>query len=314
MDKSILSQVSLFEQLTPKELSMVANFLIDKEYNRGDKIFKVDTVRDKIVIITDGMAALKANLDGNQTIALFKKYDSLGEMALVSKATTHQYGLEADSQKVKTLEMSVYNWATIIKKNPQTANKIQQNISKILRTRLNHANNKLVALFAAGQIIGGLDDLKTTLSSILQIILKIIPSEKAIFATYSNDIQKVHIYESIGFKNIKDNSSYAIKNDPLLSHITRESETVILEKNNWPKEYQKLPYNCNTLIVSPIKIQKNVIGFIILGNKINGKNFSTNNKLLLESISSQTAPAIYYISAQKINQATQEMKREYIDL
>ncbi|MBT7228400.1 cyclic nucleotide-binding domain-containing protein, partial [Candidatus Parcubacteria bacterium] len=94
MNKAILSQISLFKNLSPKEISIVADFLIDKQYNQGDKIFKVGTVRDKIIIITDGMAALKTGLDSEQTIALFKKYDSLGEMALVSKASTHQYGLE----------------------------------------------------------------------------------------------------------------------------------------------------------------------------------------------------------------------------
>ena len=286
MNKAILSQISLFKNLSPKEISIVADFLIDKQYNQGDKIFKVGTVRDKIIIITDGMAALKTGLDSEQTIALFKKYDSLGEMALVSKASTHQYGLEVDTPKLKTLELSVYNWATILKNHPKIANKIYQNISITIKDRLNHANNKLVALFAAGQIISGLDDLKTTLSSILNIILKIIPSEKAAFATYSKDIQKVHIYESVGFKNIIDNKSYDINKDPLLTFVASEAKTTILEKNNWPKEYQTLPYKCDTLIVCPIKIQKNVIGFIILGDKSNGRDFSTNNKILLESLSS----------------------------
>ena len=135
MNKAILSQISLFKNLSPKEISIVADFLIDKQYNQGDKIFKVGTVRDKIIIITDGMAALKTGLDSEQTIALFKKYDSLGEMALVSKASTHQYGLEVDTPKLKTLELSVYNWATILKNHPKIANKIYQNISITIKFR-----------------------------------------------------------------------------------------------------------------------------------------------------------------------------------
>ena len=99
-----------------------------------------------------------------------------------------------------------------------------------------------------------------------------------------------------------------------MTFVASEAKTTILEKNNWPKEYQTLPYKCDTLIVCPIKIQKNVIGFIILGDKSNGRDFSTNNKILLESLSSQAAPAIYYISSQKIKKAAQDIKREYIDL
>ena len=78
----------------------------------------------KLIIIIEGLAALNADIDGEQTIALFKEGDSLGEMALISKAGTHQYGLEVDSPKLKTLELSIYNWTTIVKNNPKIANKI----------------------------------------------------------------------------------------------------------------------------------------------------------------------------------------------
>ena len=312
MANFLLEQVPLFKNLTPQEIKTVKQFLVDKEYDQGTRIFKKGTIRDRLIIITDGSVALEETIDGEEIIALFKQNDCLSELSIIDQGT-HDYDLVVASSKLSTLELSAYNWHTVAKKNPQLAVKIYKNIARTLKDRLNHSNNKLVTLFATGKIIGLHDSLQQIVDSILVIIDKIIPYQKALFVTFSYATRKIHIHKSIGFDKIKANTYFDVDTDPLFSKMLDNPKTVILNKNDWPEEYKKLPYKSDGLIVTPFKIQKTITGFIVLANKENRRDFSTNNKILLEAIASQLAPGIQHVMIEELVQAEKEIKQVYID-
>ena len=313
MHKLGLAKLPLFKNLNKKELSFVADFLDEKKYKQGTKIFYKGKTRNKIILIKQGRVTLKTDLENEEIVALFKEGDSLGEMSLVRKNEVHQYSVEVISEQADTLELSVYSWHTISNKQPAIANKIYQNIITNLKDRLNHSNNKLVTLFATGKIIGSYNDSTQVAKHILDIVLKIIPSQKAVFMTYSTDTQRIKICHSVGYKNINSNTSYDVNKDILLRVLVKEPDTIMLDQNDWPNDYQSLPYTAKTAIITPIHIQKKVIGFIILGDKSNQHNFSINNKILLEAIAGQTAPAIDHINSEEFISAQAEVKKIYID-
>lgn len=309
-----LKQVPLLQNLTKPELAIVSNFLISKNYQLGDKLFNKGKIRDKVIIINNGLVAIKNNnVDDNQTIALFKKNDSLGEMSLLEKASQHQYSAEVASPNLDTLELSVYSWSSVIKKHPAIANKICHNIARIFDHRLIHANNKLAGLFMTGKIVGTYDNLDKIAEDIINIILKIIPAKKALFITFSSTTQKLQVQQSIGYQNIKKNDIFDIKNDPLLKKIIKEPTTVFITKESKNLEYSKLPYMSHSLIIVPLQIKQDILGFIILGDKINTHNFSNNNQILLQAIANQTAPAIQQIINTEFKSAKDALKNVYIE-
>jgi CRP-like cAMP-binding protein len=313
MAKVNLATIPFFADLTKKELNFVSTFLITKKYNQNEKIFKKGTTRDKIIIITSGLAALQVDIKEEDIIAIFKPYNTLGEMALIQKASKHQYDLIVNSAQLEVLELSVYNWHTVIKKHPDLANKIYKNISTIMHDRLTHANNKLATLFATGKIVGEYKSIDNVAEHILDVILKIIPSNKAMFMSYYQDTNKIHVRYSQGYKKIHNNIYFNAKQDVLLNKIIDTPRTIILNKNEWPQEYKRLAYSCQTMIVSPIRVQDKVLGFIVLGDKTNKNNFSHNNLILLEAITSQIVPAIQHINLEALESAEAELKEVYID-
>ena len=54
-------------------------------------------------------------------------------------------------------------------------------------------------------------------------------------------------------------------------------------------------------------------GFIVLGDKLNKHDFSYNNLILLEAITSQIVPAIQHINLEALESAQSELKKVYID-
>lgn len=313
MAKVDLATIPLFANLTKKELNFVNTFLVNKTYEQNTRVFKKNTTRDKIIIITSGLAALEVDVKDQDIIAIFKPYNTLGEMAFIQKNSSHKYDLVVNSERLEVLELSVYNWYSIIKKYPDTADKIYKNIATIMHDRLTHANNKLATLFATGKIIGEYKNIDNVAEHTLNVILKIIPSNKAMFISYYRDTGKAHIRYSRGYQKIRSNVYFNAKQDPLLANIIDQPQTIILNRNEWPQEYKKLPYACQTMIISPISVQSRTFGFIILGDKQNKNNFSHNNLILLEAITSQIVPAIQHINLEALETAQAELKKIYID-
>ncbi|MBT4349331.1 cyclic nucleotide-binding domain-containing protein [bacterium] len=309
-----LELTPLLRNLNKAEIKIVENFLIEKNYTNGDLIFKKDAIRDKVVIVKNGLVQLKTDVaDHQETIALFKDGDFLGEMAFLEKGSKHNHTLEVASPRLTTIELSVYNWFKILKQHPVVAQKIYHNIAVDLKKRLDHANNKLVTLFAGGKIIASYDNLTDISQHIIEVINRVIPVNKALFLTASSTSQKLTVRHSFGYKNLPINTYLNINKDPLLGKLYLEPKTKIFYKHDWTKEYNELPYVANSLIVAPIILTKKAIGFIILGDKNNGRDFSMNNQILLDAIATQIAPALEEQRLSNLKASADDLKRVYIE-
>jgi len=308
-----LSTIPLFKNLSAEDINLVKSFLIEVSYNQDDFIFTKDKIRDKIIIVKEGLVVLEAELNGPKTIAMFKQGDSLGEMALIEKGSHHAYNVKVVSPDFKGFELSSYNWSTIIKKSPTIAEKVYQNIARNLKNRLNHANNKLVTLFTTGKMIGSYDNFDTLAASIIDILQNIIPFDKALFLTYSPETKKALVHKSLGYPNIKEGQNIDAHKDNVLNLLAKEPGTSIFNSDSWPRGSSDLVYKCNNLIISPIHIKNRVFGFIILGDRSDKNDFSVNNKILLQAIANQLAPAIEDMIWEKFSSAQAEIKEIYID-
>ena len=309
-----LELTPLLRNLNKAEIKIVENFLIEKNYTNGDLIFKRDAIGDKVVIVKNDLVQLKTGVaDHQETIALFKDGDFLGEMAFLEKGSKHNHTLEVASPRLTTIELSVYNWFKILKQHPVVAQKIYHNIAVDLKKRLDHANNKLVTLFAGGKIIASYDNLTDISQHIIEVINRVIPVNKALFLTASSTSQKLTVRHSFGYKNLPINTYLNINKDPLLGKLYLEPKTKIFYKHDWTKEYNELPYVANSLIVAPIILTKKAIGFIILGDKNNGRDFSMNNQILLDAIATQIAPALEEQRLSNLKASADDLKRVYIE-
>tara|TARA_B100001964_G_C13976295_1_gene484140 strand:- start:5 stop:550 length:546 start_codon:yes stop_codon:yes gene_type:complete len=145
MFKNNLKKIILFKNLDKKELKIISNFLIEKEYKLGDKIFKTKTIKDKLIIIINGSVLLKDKINNKlETITSFKENDFVNEGIFIKKGIKNKKYLEVISPILDTLELSVYNWFTIQKKYPNITNKIYKNTIIALKNRLNDTNNKMI--------------------------------------------------------------------------------------------------------------------------------------------------------------------------
>jgi CRP-like cAMP-binding protein len=308
-------KIELFKELTKQELNLLGNFFVEKKYKNGDFVFHAKKLNDKLIIIIAGQTTLEASLENKTTnLAIFKKDDFVGELCLLKKDVYYQHSLKVSSAELITYELSNKNWYTIIKKNPKIKEKILGNLTFILHQRLEHADNKLVALFAIGQYLTGQHDLKEISSYILKTILEIIPSQQALLCSYSQTTDKIHIYHVKNYPLLEKVNHYSINKLPILKDIIKHPRTIIFCSRDLPQGSTLWPLSDKQSIITPILAGQKTIGFIALSSKAKGQEYSANNIILLEALANQLAGLIQNIRSQEWEEAEISLKKEYIDL
>lgn len=307
--------IPLFQGLTKQDFQLLSHFLLEKKYKQGDYIFQSQKINDRLTIIISGQATLEASLEKRtQNLAIFRDNDFVGELCLLNTRPLFRHSLKVTSTELIAYELSHKNWFTALKKNPQLKEKILNNLSMILHQRLEHADNKLVALFAIGQYLTGQHNLEDISSYILNTILDIIPSDQALLCSYSHTTKKIHVYEVKNYLPLKKNNHYPIKNFPLLEGLLKSPHTMIFTSKDLPQGPVVWPLSTKQSIITPILAGQKTIGFISLSGKSNKQEYSANNIILLEALANQLAGLIQNIRSQEWDEAQKFLKREYIDL
>lgn len=307
--------ISLFQGLTKQELILLGNFFVEKKYKNGDFVFQTKKSNDKLIIIVAGQATLEASIENKKiNLAIFKKENFVGELCLLQNNALYQHSLKVNSLELITYELSNKNWYTVSKKNLKIKEKILNNLSIILHQRLEHADNKLVALFSIGQYLTGQHDLREISSYILKTILDIIPSDQALLCSYSHTTAKIHVYEVKNYTALKKNNHYPVKNFPIFSDIIKTPRTLIFHSQDLPQGTTLWPLSTKPTIITPILAGQKTIGFIALSGKANKQAYSADNIILLEALANQLAGLIQNISSQEWDKALSSLKREYINL
>jgi CRP/FNR family cyclic AMP-dependent transcriptional regulator len=90
---SVLKEADIFYELTSTQLELVASICEEKSYQEGALIFAENTTGDELYVIADGEVNIevdpaligRADAGGPQTIAILRRGQSFGEVALVDE-------------------------------------------------------------------------------------------------------------------------------------------------------------------------------------------------------------------------------------
>lgn len=314
MAKFSLANIHLFKKLDKAEMACLEKFLLNKKYQANSYVFSQKQIQDRLFIIKSGQAELVKMLDDDlQTIALFNSQDFLGEMSLLDLPQKHQHDLRAKTD-LEILELPRRQWPSLLKQCPKIKDKIYEQITDSLHQRLNHADNKLIALFAFSQFISRENKLDKISQKLLNIILEIIPSQSAAVAGYFPIAKKLYIYQSYNYSTWQAGRAYSIEHWPLLKNMLPQAHTAIFSSNDWPQAKQLLPGLLQTTnIIVPIRLPNKVLGFIILGNKHDRQEYNANNQILLEALAMEFAAVIQQSSLNEYELAAQEVKHVFIE-
>lgn len=129
----LLGRLPLFEDLTPRELSELADVAVPRSYERGEVIFPEGSQGDVMYVIREGRVIIKREHAGGRTIALTEMGpgDLFGELAIFDKEARSATAECVEPTKVVALTSG--DVTRVLHRNPDIAVKLLQQLSRRIR-------------------------------------------------------------------------------------------------------------------------------------------------------------------------------------
>ncbi|MFA6033293.1 MAG: cyclic nucleotide-binding domain-containing protein, partial [Myxococcota bacterium] len=145
----LLSNVTIFNKLTPEELAALAACCVEREYKKGALILSRNTEGDTLFIVMSGRvkAVLSARSGREIVLSFFKPGEFFGELSLVDKMPRSADVMTIEETKVLTLHRDDFRRLT------QQNYELMLSIVAVLCARLRHAD-ELIGNLALMDVYG----------------------------------------------------------------------------------------------------------------------------------------------------------------
>lgn len=131
--------------LSSKELGHVARLSNEEVYNQGEAIFKEGDIGDRLYIVLEGSVLISKSIPGvgEEALAVLRKGDFFGEMALVGQSHTRSADAHAQDQGTTLLVISREVLREILSIDTNSAYQFLTILCRILSQRLLEMNEKI---------------------------------------------------------------------------------------------------------------------------------------------------------------------------
>ena len=144
----ILQQVDIFEELTSKQLELIDEHCLEKNYNQGEVIFEENTPSREFYIIADGEVEIQIDPDtigdGSDsyqpsTIATLRRGQSFGEVAIVDPGV-RSASAKCGSETCKLLVLERDDFLDMLENDYQMGYIVMRNFAADLSLKIRQTN------------------------------------------------------------------------------------------------------------------------------------------------------------------------------
>ena len=309
-----LKKIPAFKNFSKGALQNLSKLTVVKEYDDNRLIFKEGANRDKIFIIIQGLIVIeKGVLNQQETLAVFRPHDIIGENLLFSPGGRHNYTAKSYAPHTKILELSVYNLLKLFKLYPETSHQLHQYAISILSERLDRTNEKLLTLFVTRKLATNYKNKEHLAEAILLTIQKLFRVKKTMLVHFDTAGRRLIIEHSLGYGRKFIPKVVSLDADTLISLVLNTKSPLLITPGTWEKKFRTAPYATNNMLLVPIKTKAATIGCLVLADKLNGRHFNLNNEILLTAIAEQLSPSLDELNRQQEKRNLEQLQQTYID-
>lgn len=138
-----LINIALFDELTPNELGIAADYMNFFEFEKGKTLFKEGDPGDYVCfIVKGGVEIIKSTVTEQQAvIATVRKGSTLGEMSIIDNIARSATARARQDTTLVILSKKGFN--TILDKHPRIGIKILKGIARLLSLNMRRTSSHL---------------------------------------------------------------------------------------------------------------------------------------------------------------------------
>lgn len=311
---SDLKKFNLFSEFKEADLNLILPLISQEHYHAGSNIYTANETSENLFLVASGEVIITHKLDGGSiTLArLFPGY-FFGESGLLEHPHKHRTYTQAVHDTV-LFKLSQHNLNKLKELNPLLAFSIINKIARVLSERLNENTMRIGIISAISRLVNDINftrNLSALAGEILKITLQALPCRQGflgVFPKHNPDHLKILAASGLSPKELP--KELPTDTDHYLQKLHRADNEILISSERYARE-QKVFYAKRNLMGRAIRIEDKNVGIILLADKINGE-FTTQNSLVLQIISSQVAFALEESYQKEKELSREELERKYI--
>ncbi len=126
----ILRKVSLFEDLSDKELQAVANATKERRYDTGDVVVNEGDTGVGFFVIATGTARVEAK---GKRVGTLSAGNSFGEVALLDEQASRRTATVIAESQMSLYGLTAWQFTPLLSQHPELAVKIAKSLARTLR-------------------------------------------------------------------------------------------------------------------------------------------------------------------------------------
>jgi CRP/FNR family transcriptional regulator, cyclic AMP receptor protein len=316
MNPEELKHIAVLQAIDNDALARLAAALEGKDYADGAIIFAEGDPGDSMYFIASGCVRIEKRAQANSTVnkilTVLEAGDYFGEMALLDQKPRSASALATGSARILRLSKAAFD--EMQSKNSVAGMSVLFAMIRTSSERIRRLSSQLVVYDEVGKAIGESQDLQTLLDVILQQLSSATYADWGLFLLRSqfSDLFEVRSLANVTLTSVQRE---AVTNGqgflgPVLQNPQDQLVASFDEQETF-KGCTRLGFETPSLLLSPITVEGQLLGLIVLGGNQRDQ-FDLDALQLTRGVARQAAQAILNARHREEEQARSRHSRQYV--
>jgi CRP/FNR family transcriptional regulator, cyclic AMP receptor protein len=316
MNTEQLKHITVLRTMDSDSLARLAAALEELEFADGQTIFAEGDPGDSMYFILEGCIRIekRAQATGavHKTLAVIEAGDYFGEMALIEQKPRSATAVAAGGAKILRLSKAAFDQ---IQKNNSVAG--MNVLFAMIRTsseRIRRLSTQVVVYDEVGKAIGESGDLQALLNVILEQLLTATQADWALLLLRSQFSENLELRGQAKLDLTPAQREAVSAGRGFLGPVLQNPQAQLVanfDEHESFKSCSRLGFETASLLLSPISMEGQPLGLIVLGGNERGQ-FDLNSLNLVRGVARQAAQAILNARHREEEQARSRHSRQFV--
>lgn len=270
-----ISDITLFAKLGTDEINDLSRISQIKQLKEGEVIFREGDTSKNIYFLLEGKIGITKKISsGSKTIAILRKGDIFGEMALFENAPRSANAIVLEQSEI--LDINGEEFERFLSDKPQESFSILMKIIAISSSRLRNMDRYFTTVYEIARSLGTCADMESLVGVVLEHLSKSLDITGSFFYSYdmfNDEFGCVKTHGVLGHTELIPSGA------EIVERIKKENN-LLLRSSDFGEGFCFL----NALVN-----EDNLIGFV---GVLSGAEFSWEDRVLIGTICNMVSPVI----------------------
>jgi CRP/FNR family transcriptional regulator, cyclic AMP receptor protein len=316
MNPDELKQIAVLQAMDSAALARLASALEEEDCTDGQTVFAEGDPGDSMFFIVQGHIRIEKRAQAagevQKTLAVLEAGDYFGEMALLDQKPRSAAAVASGSARILRLSKPAFD--EMQRTSTSAALSVLFAMIRTSSERIRRLSAQVVVYDEVGKAIGESRDLQTLLDVILRQLSSAIGADWGLllFRPQFSEILEVRCQANLSLTPAQ--SEAVAHGQGFLAPVLQNLQAQLVPNFGEQEPFQscaRLGFETPSILLSPIALETQLLGLIVLGGKDRGQ-FDLNALNLARGVARQAAQAILNARHREEEQARSRHARQFV--